>query len=168
MEGQPRSFPQSVSECQFRAVGCDERIRVQDQEEHSRQSILKHVQLTAAATVSGCQQLYDIICQQGKKQSELDDKQEKLYQKVYVLEQQQMVYHQEKQKMLEQIHQLQIKLEEENSSEGKLGLYQGYLQQLEERLKEHLDHHQGKLQELEKKMVVLSGHQQTTDRKSVV
>ena len=161
-----------VTECQFRAVGCDEKIPRQDQEEHSKRSIQKHVQLTAAATVSGCQHLYNITCEQGKRQNDLDEKRKKweekmcrkmqqMEEKLSTLEHQQTIYQQEKERMLEQVYQLRIKLEEEKSTENKLGLYQEHFQELEEKLKERLDYKlEKKIKETDKLMKFAERQQQ--------
>ena len=38
-------------ECEFSGMGCEERPRREDQEEHTRQSTQKHIALTATATI---------------------------------------------------------------------------------------------------------------------
>ena len=163
MDDHIKNCAMGVTECQFSAVGCDEKIPRQDQEEHSKQSIQKHVQLTATATVSGCQQLYNITCEQGKKQYEVNEKIQKLEtqidqqhlmlqqmkEKLINLEHQQLKYQQQEEALLKQMHKFQKRLEGEKEVQKKLGLCQEFFQHLEEKLKNHFDqHHKQRFEEI--------------------
>ena len=66
--------------CEFTGVGCDRKLKREEQEEHTRQNTHKHLTITAAAAVKMNQQLLQKIEEQEQKiqQQELKlDKQEK-------------------------------------------------------------------------------------------
>ena len=53
--------------CEFIGVGCDRKLKREEQEEHTRQNTHKHLTITAAAAVKMNQQLLQKIEEQERK-----------------------------------------------------------------------------------------------------
>ncbi len=60
--------------CEFSGVGCDGRFRREDQEVHTKQNNLKHLTITAAASVKMNQQLQQKLLEQEEKLQEQEEK----------------------------------------------------------------------------------------------
>ena len=60
--------------CEFSGVGCDDRFRREDQEEHTRQNSQKHLNLTTSLAVETNEQLELKLQEQDKKHKEAEEK----------------------------------------------------------------------------------------------
>ena len=60
--------------CEFSGVGCDDRFRREDQEEHTRQNSQKHLTLTASLAVETKEQFQQKLLEQDKKHKEEEEK----------------------------------------------------------------------------------------------
>ena len=92
--------------CDFSGVGCDDRFRREDQEEHTRQNSQKHLTMTASLAVETKEQIQQKLLEQDKKHKE---EEEKLRQKI---EEQEKKLHEQEEKLNEQEKKLE-KLEKE-------------------------------------------------------
>ena len=126
-------------ECEFGGVGCDDRFRRDDQEEHTRQNSQKHLTLTASLAVETKEQLQQKLLEQAKK---LNDQDKKLN------EQEKKLIEQEKK--IEDLNKAQ-KLELDKHKQLLQQHFNSKLQRLEKMLKEVVDksiRNEGKLSEI--------------------
>ena len=100
--------------CEFSGVGCDDRFRREDQEEHTRQNSQKHLTLTASLAVETKEQLQQKLLEQDKKHKE---EEEKLRQKI---EGQEKKVEEQEMKISELEKQVIDKYKEHNEEEQKL------------------------------------------------
>ena len=95
--------------CEFTGVGCDRKLKREEQEEHTRQNTHKHLTITAAAAVKMNQQLLQKI----------EEQEQKIQQQVLKLEKQEQKNQQEKLKLENTLQKLEevIKLQEKKIEE---------------------------------------------------
>ena len=79
-------------ECEFSGVGCEYRLRREDQEDHTRQNSQKHLTLTASLVVETREQLQDQVTKYREREhnlkQKLDEQDQKLKEQVQKLEEQ--------------------------------------------------------------------------------
>ena len=97
--------------CEFSGMGCDKRFRREDQEEHTRQNNLKHLSMTAAASVKMNQKLQQKLQEQETKlqeeEKELQEQAEKLQEQEEKLQEQEEKLQEQGKKLQEQGKKLQ-------------------------------------------------------------
>ena len=74
-------------ECEFSGVGCENRLRREDQEDHTRKNSQKHLTLTASLAVETREQLQDQVAKYREREQNLKQKLEEQEQKLMVQEQ---------------------------------------------------------------------------------
>ena len=141
--------------CEFSGMGCDKRFRRVDQEEHTRQNSLKHLSMTAAASVKINQKLQQKLLEEETKLQEqegkLQEQEKKLQEQETKLQEQELKFNffleKQEEKLQEQEEKLQEQEEKLQEQEEKLQEQEEKLQEQEEKLQEHEE----KLQEQELK-----------------
>ena len=128
--------------CEFTGVGCDTKLKREEQEEHTRQNTHKHLTITAAAAVKMDQQLLQKIEEQEQKIQQQEVKLDKQEQK---LEKQEQKNQQQELKLDKQEQKLE-KQEQKNQQE-KLKL-ENTLEKFEQVIKLQ----EKKIEEMEQKM----------------
>ena len=132
--------------CEFSGMGCDKRFRREYQEEHTRQNILKHLSMTAAASVKINQKL------QHKLQQKLLEEETKLQEQEEKLQEQEEKLQEQEEKLQEQEEKLQEQEEKLQEQEEKLQEQEEKLQEQELKYKNKFEKQKKKLQELEGKL----------------
>ena len=116
MEDHMAMCPLEEVACEFTGVGCDRKLKREEQEEHTRQNTHKHLTITAAAAVKMKEQLLQKIEEQeqiSKQQKQKLDKQEQKLEKQEQKNQQLEVKLENTVEKLEQVIKLQEKKIEE-------------------------------------------------------
>ena len=102
--------------CEFSGVGCDDRFRREDQEEHTRQNSQKHLTLTASLAVETKEQLQQKLLEQDKKHKEEEEKLrqkiEEQEKKIEELAKKDNEHNEEEHRLVEQQKSLQAQLSE--------------------------------------------------------
>ena len=119
--------------CEFSGVGCDDRFRREDQEEHTRQDNQKHLTLTAFLVVETKEQLYQKLLEQDKNHKEEEEKLKKM------IGDQEMKIDKQEKKMKDQLQQKLLEQDKKHKEE-------------EEKLKKMIGDQETKIDEQEKKM----------------
>ena len=103
--------------CEFSGVGCDDRFRREDQEEHTRQNSQKHLTLTASLAVETKEQLQQKLLEQDRKHKEEEEKLrqkiEEQEKKIEELAKKDNEHNEEEQKLKQKIEELEKKQERE-------------------------------------------------------
>ena len=103
--------------CEFSGVGCDDRFRREDQEEHTRQNSQKHLTLTASLAVETKEQLQQKLLEQDKKHKEEEEKLrqkiEEQEKKIEELAKKDNEHNEEEQKLKQKIEEMEKKQERE-------------------------------------------------------
>ena len=103
--------------CEFSGVGCDDRFRRENQEEHTRQNSQKHLTLTASLAVETKEQLQQKLLEQDKKHKEEEEKLrqkiEEQEKKIEELAKRDNKHNEEEQKLKQKIEELEKKQERE-------------------------------------------------------
>ena len=103
--------------CEFSGVGCEDRFRREEQEDHTRQNSRNHLTLTASLAVETREQLQDQVAKYREREQNLKQKLEEQDQKLKELEQK--LKEQEK-KQDQKLKEQDQKLEEQKDSLTKL------------------------------------------------
>ena len=137
--------------CEFSGMGCDKRFKREYQEEHTRQNSLKHLSMTADASVKMNQKLQQKLLEE---ETKLQEQEWKLQEQEKKLQEQEEKLQKQEEKLQEQEEKLQEQEEKLQEQEEKLQEQEEKLQEQEEKLQEQdekLQEHEEKLQEQEEK-----------------
>ena len=151
--------------CEFSGMGCDKMFRREDQEEHIRQNSLKHLSMTAAASVKINQKLQQKLLEEEtklqKQEGKLQEQEGKLQEQEKKQQEQEGKLQEQEGKLQEQEGKLQEQEKKQQEQEGKLQEQEGKLQKQEGKLQEQ----EGKLQEQEEKLQEQEGKLQEQEEK---
>ena len=100
-------------ECEFSGVGCEYRLRREDQEEHTRQNSQKHLTLTASLAVETREQLQDQVDKYREREQnlkqKLDEQDQKLKEQNQKLKEQEQKLEEQEDSFALRLHEFELK-----------------------------------------------------------